>query len=67
MEKYLIVDEDTWKEIPSERREYMMYQNLLEVNRRLDKLEHTNFVKSLWAFAGGAIGGFIATIGLKKW
>ncbi|MFH0926269.1 MAG: hypothetical protein V1872_11700 [bacterium] len=64
--RYFVVDEQTWKRIPANEQVWMIYKNQVETNSRLDRLERTNFIKSLSAFIGGIVGGSLASLGVKK-
>lgn len=44
----------------------LIYNALLILNERVSALEKQSWIKSLWAFGGGVIGGALAYMGIKK-
>jgi hypothetical protein len=59
---FIVVDEKDWKEIAPERRDWLIFNTLKSMDARLQSLERWN--KAL-SFAGGMLGGVLATLGIK--
>ena len=60
--RFLVVDEKDWKEMPPERRDWLIFNTLESMDCRLKKLERWN---ACFSFVGGIIGGFAAVMGIK--
>jgi len=62
---FIIVDENEWKCASSDSRDMMMFATLRSIDDRLKKLEQRPIVDKCFAFLGGAIGGFAASLGIE--
>lgn len=62
---FLVVDERDWKDLPPERRDWMIFNTLRSLDERMKKLEKRPLTDKCWSFLGGAVGGFAAAIGIK--
>ena len=59
---FLVITEHTWKKMPPEERDWIIYETLKHTNDRMKKLEKWN---KPFSFIGGILGGFLAACGLK--
>ena len=59
---FLIVDEKDWESATETQKDWLIFKTLRSMDERLKKLEKWN---TCMAFAGGVIGGFAATVGIK--
>jgi len=57
--------EETWENMPAEQREWLLFDTLQDMNRRLKDVECRPFKDKCWAFAGGIVGGALAAFGIK--
>lgn len=62
---FLVIDEKDWEDAKPEQRDWMIFKTLKSVDERLSKLEKRPLTDKCLALLGGAIGGFLAALGLK--
>lgn len=62
---FLVVDEKDWQDATPEQRDWMIFKTLKSLDARMSTLECRPFTDKCFAFVGGAIGGFVATLGIK--
>ncbi len=68
----LILTEQSWKELNSESRDWIIYNNIIDLDTRIEKIEGRClkcyngklFTKSI-AFAGGCFGGVLGFFSSK--
>ena len=60
-----VITKDTWENMPAEQREWLLFDTLQDMNRRLKDVECRPFRDKCWAFAGGIVGGALAAFGVK--
>lgn len=56
---FLILNERDWQHATPEQRDWMVFNTLQEMNRRLDILEKCFPWRNLYVFAGSMIGGAV--------
>lgn len=62
---FIVVDEKDWEKTPAERRDWLIFNTLKSMDERLKKLERRPMTDRCFAFLGGVMGGFAATLGIK--
>lgn len=62
---FLVVDEKDWKDLTSERRDWLIFNTLKSLDNRMKCLEKRPFTDRALSLAGGMVGGFAAALGLK--
>lgn len=62
---FLVVDEKDWEGATAEQRDWLIFKTLKSVDERLKALEKRPIFDKCFSFAGGALGGFLAALGLK--
>jgi len=62
---FLIVTEKDWANITPERQNWIIFETLKDVNRRLKTLENRPLWDKCCSLIGGIIGGIAATLGIK--
>ncbi len=60
-----VITKETWENMPAEQREWLLFDTLQDMNRRLKDVERRPFRDKCWAFAGGIVGGALAAFGVK--
>ena len=55
----MIISKETWRNLPGEDREWILYNSLQELDIRLQKHENQGFFYKTQAFIGGIVGGII--------
>ena len=61
----VVMDEQTWKELSSESRDWIIYNTVVNQGRRITHIENrTNFHK-MYAVLGGLIGSVASFFGAK--
>ena len=61
-----IPDWEEWIGLKEEARQYHLYSTLKSMDGRLTKLEGNRWIRGALQFSGGAVGGFLAILGLGK-
>jgi hypothetical protein len=63
----MIVCEKDWENMPEGQKNWMLFNTLRSIDKRLSKVERQSFVFKSCAFGGGVIGGIAAALGIKWW
>lgn len=62
---FLVLDEKDWETATPEQRDWMIFKTLKSLDNRMQKLERRPFIDKAFAFAGGIVGGVLASFGIK--
>lgn len=62
MSNGFIISKETWDNMPEEQRSWIMFETMQSVNAQIKMLKRWNRLSS---FAGGIIGGILASFGIK--
>jgi len=62
---FLVVDEKDWHDATPEQRDWMIFKTLRTLDERMKKLEKRPIFDKCYSFFGGAVGGFVAALGIK--
>jgi len=62
---HMIVSEESWRGMPEEDRAWLMFNTLQAVDQRVTKLEKRKWLDKSLTFGGGALGGFLAYLGIN--
>jgi hypothetical protein len=60
-----VVEKDDWEKMDQQAREWLTFNAVQDMNKRLTALENKRWVDKTCAFAGGIIGGVCAYFGGK--
>jgi hypothetical protein len=60
-----VITKETWENMPAEQREWLLFDTLQDMNRRLKLVEERPFRDKCYSFMGGLIGGALAAAGIK--
>jgi len=55
-----LITEEQWKGYPSDEREWLTFNFLQSLDRRLNNLEKRKWLDKASSFAGGVLGGVLA-------
>ena len=61
----MVVTKESWEKMPDNEKNWLMFNTLQSMDKRIVKLEHGGLVSKALAFTGGAVGGVIFWIGTK--
>ena len=61
----MVVTKESWEKMPANEKNWLMFNTIQSMDKRIVKLEHGGLVNKTLAFTGGAIGGIIFWIGTK--
>jgi hypothetical protein len=61
----IIIKDKDWERATPEQRDWMIFNTLQSLDRRLEKLERRPWLDKGFAFIGGVIGGGLAFLGIK--
>lgn len=61
----MIITEKDWEKTTPERRSWMMFNTIQNLDKRLRVVEKRYVVDKLFAFGGGIVGGALAFLGIK--
>ena len=61
---FMIVNEKDWEKADSEQRDWMVFNTLQDMNKRIAKLERQFNYKTALNFFGSVVGGAIAILAL---
>ena len=56
------VKQENWKRLPSEEKEWLLFDAVQDMHKRIARLESWN---KPFALIGGIVGGFLAALGCK--
>ena len=62
---FLVVDEKDWKDLTPERRDWLIFNTLQALDKRMMCIEKRPLSDKCWSFLGGIVGGFAAALGIK--
>jgi len=62
---FMIVEKEDWEKMEAEQREWMTFNTLQSMHKRLVKLEKRPLVDKAISFGGGIVGGVAAVLGFK--
>ena len=60
-----VITKETWENMPAEQREWLLFDTMQDMNRRLKLVEERPFRDKCYSFFGGLIGGALAAAGIK--
>jgi hypothetical protein len=61
----IIIKDKDWERATPEQRDWMIFNTLQSLDRRLQKLERQPWIDKSLAFIGGVIGGGLAFLGIQ--
>ena len=61
----IVIKDKDWERATPEQRDWMVFNTLQSLDRRLEKLEKRPWIDKSVAFIGGIIGGSLASLGIK--
>lgn len=61
----LVVNEKTWDTLPSDKKLWMLYDTMQEIDRRLERLERKSLLNKTLSIIGGIFGGAATIFGGK--
>ena len=64
-QSFIVINEEDWKGMTETQKSWAIFKTLKMLHDRLCFLEGRPFVDKFIAFCGGAVGGFVAALGLK--
>ncbi len=62
---FIIITEKDWEKADKNQRDWMTFNTMQNMNKRLEALEKRSFIHKALAFGGGAFGGALAYFGIK--
>jgi len=62
---FMVITDKDWEKATHERRDWMIFNTLQSIDKRLTKLEKRPFIDKAFAFAGGVVGGGLAYLGIS--
>lgn len=60
---FIVVSEQDWEAATSDRRSWMVFNTLRNIEERITKLENKVYLEKIYSFFGGCLGGAIAVWG----
>jgi len=62
---FIVIEDKDWEKADTEQRDWMTFNTLRNIDKRLSKLERRPIIDKMYSFAGGVIGGAAAYLGLR--
>lgn len=59
---HMVVTEKDWEKATADRRSWMIFNTLQELEQRIKYLEGTPLPQKLYSFVGGILGGALAVL-----
>ncbi len=63
----MVVSKEAWNRLESNDREWLMFDTMQSLDKRLSDLEDKGFFHKACSAVGGVIGGALAAFGIKWW
>ena len=60
-----VITKESWREMPAEQREWLLFDTLQDMNTRLKTVECRPFKDKCYSMLGGLVGGALAAFGVK--
>lgn len=64
-ENKMVLNEESWKRLNPEDRDWIIYNTLIDYEGRIKKIEGGNLLHKTTAFLGGVVGGMIGFFSSK--
>ena len=64
-EATMVVTKESWEKMPDDEKNWLMFNTIQSMDKRIVKLERGGLVNKTLAFTGGTIGGIIFWVGTK--
>lgn len=63
----MIITKESWANMPDDEKNWLMFNTIQSMDRRITKLEKGTIINKSLTFAGGVIGGIAFWLGIKIW
>ena len=61
---FMVINDKDWEKADADQRDWMIFNTLKSMDKRLSKLEKRPVIDKALSFAGGIIGGALAYFGI---
>ena len=63
----MVITKESWENMPEEEKNWLTFNTIQSMDRRITKLERGGVINKSLTFAGGVIGGIAFWFGIKIW
>ena len=61
----MVVTKESWEKMPDDEKNWLMFNTIQSMDKRIVKLERGGLVNKTLSFTGGVVGGIIFWVGTK--